>query len=87
MGCPTLALGFQGEVWWSGLAQPSLYAWTEDSPLRLVDTEAPKAETDRKALACYGLVLPQTDTRLLRVVAGRPVTKSPVPIAPGLLNG
>ena len=37
MGEPTLALGFQDEVWWSRLAQPSLYAWTADKPLRLVE--------------------------------------------------
>ena len=75
MGYPTLALGFQDEVWWSRLAQPSMYAWTEDKPLRLVEKEAPKADTDRKALACYGLFLPQTDTMLLRFVNGRPVSQ------------
>ena len=75
MGEPTLALGFQDEVWWSRLAQPSMYAWTEDKPLRLVEKEAPKADTDRKALACYGLFLPQTDTMLLRFVTGRPVSQ------------
>ena len=75
MGEPTLALGFQDEVWWSRLAQPSLYAWTEDKPLHLVEQEAPKADRDRKALACYGLFLPQTDTMLLRFVNGRPVSQ------------
>ena len=74
MGCSTLALGFQDEVWWSRLAQPSMDAWTEDTPLRLVEKEAPTADTDRKALACYGLFLPQTDTLLLRFVTGRPVS-------------
>ena len=52
MGGSTLALGFQDDVWWSRLAQPSMAAWTEDKPLRLVENEAPKADTDRKALAC-----------------------------------
>ena len=75
MGEPTLALGFQDEVWWSRLAQPSMYAWTEDTPLRLVEKEAPTADTDRKALACYGLFLPRTDTMLLRFVTGRPVSQ------------
>jgi transposase len=75
LGEPTLALGFQDEVWWSRLAQPSMYAWTEDKPLRLVEKEAPKADTDRQALACYGLFLPQTDTMLLRFVTGRPVSQ------------
>ena len=64
MGEPPLALGFQDEVWWSRLAQPSRYAWTDDKPLRLVEKEAPRTDTDRKALACDGLFLPQTDTRL-----------------------
>jgi len=75
MGGATLALGFQDDVWWSRLAQPSMYAWTEAKPLRLVEKEAPKAETDRKALACDGLLLPQTDTMLLRFVTGRPVSQ------------
>jgi hypothetical protein len=75
MGCPLLALGFQDEVWWSRLAQPSMYAWTEDKPLRLVEKEGSTTDTDRKALACYDLFLPQTDTMLLRFVAGRPVSQ------------
>jgi transposase len=52
-----------------------MYAWTEDKPLRLVEKEVPKADPDRKALACYGLLLPQTDTMLLRFVNGRPVSQ------------
>jgi hypothetical protein len=75
MGEPTLALGFPDEVWWSRLAQPSMDAWTEAKPLRLVEQEASKADTDRKALACYGLLRPQTDTRLWRFVTGRPVSQ------------
>ena len=51
-----------------------MYAWTEDTPLRLGEKEAPTADTDRKALACYGLFLPQTDTMLVRFVPGRPVS-------------
>jgi transposase len=42
-----------------------------------VEQEAPKADTDRKALACDGLFLPQTDTMLLRFVNGRPVSQVP----------
>jgi hypothetical protein len=82
-GCPTLALGFQDEGWWSRLAQPSLHAWTEDKPLRLVEKAAPKADTDRKALACSSLFLPQTDTMLLRFVNGRPVSHVTWTILPG----
>jgi hypothetical protein len=51
-----------------------MHAWTEDKPLRLVEKAAVKADRDRKALACYGLFLPQTDTMLLRFVNGRPVS-------------
>ena len=69
---PTLALGCQDAVWWSRLAQPSLYAWTEDTPLRLVEHETPQADTDRQARACYGRFLPQTNARLRRFVNGRP---------------
>lgn len=75
LGEPPLALGFPDAGWGSRLAQPALSAWTEDHPLRLVETEAPKADTDRKALACYGLLLPQTDTRLRRFGDGRPVSQ------------
>ena len=75
MGEPTLALGCQDDVWWSRLAQPSMSAWTEAKPLRLVEQEAPTADTDRKALACDGLFLPQTDTMLWRLVTGRPVSQ------------
>ena len=75
MGEPTLALGCQDEVWWSRLAQPAMSAWTEGNPLRLVEKEAPQTDTDRKALACYGLFLPQTNTMLLRFVNGRPVSQ------------
>ena len=75
MGEPTLALGCQDEVWWSRLAQPAMSAWTEGKPLRLVEKEAPQTDTDRKALACYGLFLPQTNTMLLRFVNGRPVSQ------------
>ena len=68
-----MALGFQDEVWWSRLAQPAMHAWTDDQPLRLVEKEVLPADTDRKALACDGLFVPQTDTMLLRFVNGRPV--------------
>jgi hypothetical protein len=40
MWCPALVLGSQDDVWWSRLAQLSMYAWTEGKPLRLVEKEA-----------------------------------------------
>jgi len=73
MGEPPVALGCQDAVGWSRRAPPSRSAWTADKPRRLVEKEAPQAATDRKALACSGLCFPQTDTRLRRLVTGRPV--------------
>lgn len=67
-------LGFQDEVWFSRLAQPNLHAWTTHQPLRLVQKEADKKDTDPKALACYGLFRADTRQMYLRFVAGRPVS-------------
>jgi hypothetical protein len=55
---PEYALGFQDEVWWSRVTQPTMHAWAAaDSALRLVEQTAPKDDPDRKALACYGLLV------------------------------
>jgi transposase len=70
-------LGYADEVWWSRLAQPALHAWTagaDESPLRLVERAADKADPDPKAVACYGLLRRDTDEMMLRFVAGRPVS-------------
>ena len=58
-----------------------MYAWTEASPYASWNMRPPVADTDPKALACYGLLLPQTDTMLWRFVTGRPVSQSPVTIS------
>jgi DDE superfamily endonuclease len=67
-------LGFVDESWWSRVAQPALHSWTAEKPLRLIEQEIPKGDTDPKALACYGLL--RTDARAvwLRFVDGRPVS-------------
>lgn len=79
---PEWVVGFQDEVWWSRVAQPTLQAWTHsDAPLRLrAQTVAPH-DPDPKALACYGLLLacPAAPPSLsepiwLRFVTGRPVS-------------
>ena len=67
-------LGFEDETWWSRLALPSLHAWTGRQPLRLVQREADKADTEAKALSCYGLLRADTGGMLLRFVNGRPVS-------------
>lgn len=82
---PTWALGFLDEVWWSRLAQPALHTWTatDASPLHLVEQAVAPADSDPKALACYGALLRQTgrtgqadqpDSLWLRFVEGRPVS-------------
>ena len=66
-------LGFADEVWWSRYAQPDLHAWGEQ-PLRLAQREPGQADTDPKALACYGLLRRDTGGMMLRFVDGRPVS-------------
>lgn len=72
---PDWVLGFQDECWWSRLALPNLHAWTEDEPLRLVEQTTDRADPDRKALCCYGLLRADTEQMLLRFVEGRPVSQ------------
>lgn len=51
-----------------------MHAWAEEKPLRLREKTASSAQTDPKAIACYGLWLPQGEQMLLRFVDGRPVS-------------
>ena len=67
-------LGFMDETWWSRVAQPALHSWTEGKPLRLIEQAAPQGDPDPKALACYGLLRPDTNAVWLRFVDGRPVS-------------
>jgi DDE superfamily endonuclease len=71
---PGWALGFADAVWFSRLAQPALHAWTRGEHLRLTLHAADRADPDPKALAGYGLWLPERERMLLRFVAGRPVS-------------
>jgi hypothetical protein len=72
---PDWVLGFEDETWWSRLARPALHAWAEpDRPRRLVEQAVAKDDPEPKALACYGLLLPETDEVWLRFVDGRPVS-------------
>jgi hypothetical protein len=69
-------VGLEDEAWWSRLAQPSLYGWSEEGkPPRLVQQSVAKDDPDPKALSsCYGLFLPELERRWLRFVDGRPVS-------------
>jgi hypothetical protein len=72
-------LGFLDEVWWSRFSQPEMHAWAPSGePFRLIEREADSDEEAPKALACYGVYLPESATpesdMLLRFVEGRPVS-------------
>lgn len=52
-----------------------MHTWTEpDRPLRLVEQAVARDDPDPKALACYGLLRPDTGGVWLRFVDGRPLS-------------
>jgi hypothetical protein len=70
-------LGFEDETWWSRFEQPKLYAWAQqDHPLRLMEQVKAASDKEAKALACYGLLVRETEAEQvwLRFVDGRPVS-------------
>ena len=75
---PDWALGFADEVWFSRLAQPPLSAWAAGGErLRLTLHAAERGDPEPKALACYGLWLPEApagERMPLRFVDERPVS-------------
>lgn len=68
-------LGDADETWRSRRALPRRHAWTGDGPPRLVAREVPASDAGPEALGCYGLLRGDTGGMLLRVVAGRPVSR------------
>ena len=48
---------------------------------------AGRDDPEPKALACYGLWLPERERMLLRFVAGRPVSAVTAPSSPGWPSG
>ncbi len=72
---PGWLLGYQDETWWSRVARPALSAWAEPQrPVRLTEVAIPADDPAPKALACYGLWLPERNETWLRFVDGRPVS-------------
>jgi hypothetical protein len=69
-------LGFEDETWFSHFERPSLHSsWADATkPVRLVEKEARKDDPEPKALACYGMYLPEFKETWLRFVDGRPVS-------------
>lgn len=70
---PDWLLGFQDETWWSRLSRPGMAGWSaRGQPPRLVEGAVEPDEP--KALACYGLWLPEIAQTWLRFVEGRPIS-------------
>jgi len=51
-----------------------MHTWCEEAPLHLVEKQVAAKDPEAKAIACYGLYLPQLNQMLLRFVWGRPVS-------------
>jgi hypothetical protein len=80
---PEWAPGFEDETWWSRFERPSsLHSWADGGqPMRLIEKEAIKGDSDPKALAAYGMLVrtKEADGEVweqmwLRFVEGRPVS-------------
>jgi hypothetical protein len=68
-------LGFEDETWFSRFERPSVHSWADATkPVRLLEKEARKDDPEPKALACYGMYLPELKETWLRFVDGRPVS-------------
>ena len=68
-------MGFEDETWFSRFERPSLHSWVDAAkPVRLLEKEARKEDPEPKALACYGMYLPELKETWLRFVDGRPVS-------------
>lgn len=72
---PEWALGFEDECWFSRFERLSLHSWSEaGDPECLFEKEARRDDPDPKALAAYGLYVPELKESWLRFVDGRPVS-------------
>ncbi|MBP3955149.1 transposase [Gemmata sp. G18] len=71
---PGVGAGVPRRVLVEPVGPPAMHAWSDD-PLRLVEREVPKGDTDPKALSCYGLLRGDTGRMMLRFVSGRPVSQ------------
>lgn len=68
-------MGFEDECWFSRFESPSLHSWAQEGQsAHLVEKVPINDDPEPKALACYGLYLPQVGETWLRFVDGRPVS-------------
>jgi hypothetical protein len=72
---PDWVLGFEDEVWWSRIAQPSIHAWTDDPPMRVQLLRSDRDDPDPDAICCYGFLRMDTHKVILRFVEGRPLAE------------
>ena len=70
---PEWVLGFEDEVWWSRVAQPTLHAWTAGPPMKIQLLTSDASDPDPDAVACYGFLRHDTHQVMLRFVEGRPL--------------
>jgi hypothetical protein len=72
---PEWALGFEDETWFSRFERSSLHSWVEAGrPTRLIEKAPRKGDPEPKALACYGMYLPDMEQTWIRFVDGRAVS-------------
>jgi transposase len=70
---PDWVLGFEDEVWWSRLAQPSLDTWTDGPPMKVQLLTADDNDPDPDAISCYGMLRNDTHKVMVRFVEDRPL--------------
>jgi transposase len=72
---PDWVLGFEDEVWWSRIAQPSVHAWTDGPPMKVQLLQSDRDDPDPDAICCYGFLRKDTHRVILRFVEGRPLAE------------
>jgi hypothetical protein len=68
---PEWAFGFEDETWFSRFGRPSSHSWVEAGrATRLIEKAPRKDDPEPKALACYGMYLPDMEQTWIRFVDG-----------------
>jgi transposase len=70
---PDWVLGFEDEVWWSRVAQPTVRVWTDGPPSKVQLLKSDRNDPDPDAICCYGFLRNDTHKVKLRLVEGRPL--------------
>ncbi len=82
---PDWLLVDEDESWFSRFEQPHLRAWSEETPLALIQREPAEREAD-KAVACYGAVRDDTQQVYLYFSSSRPISEQTWLFIQGLLD-